>query len=99
MKTPTHDYLDIAKQIVLRHIDSTKYKVFLFGSRAVGNAKPKSDIDIGIWGNQRLPAVEKLTLEEELSESIVPYKIDIVDFTQVDEDFKKMALEKIIPWQ
>ncbi len=44
------DYIDFTKKIVLRHLPKNEYKVFLFGSRAVGNAKPKSDIDNRYWG-------------------------------------------------
>jgi hypothetical protein len=37
-------------------------------------------------------------MEHELEESLVPYKVDIVDFFYVDEAFKNMALKKIIEW-
>ena len=93
------DYLSITKQIVLKHIDTSQYRVFLFGSRAVGNHKPTSDIDVGIWGDKRLPATVKLELEEELLESIVPFKIDIVDFLYVDKNFINSALEKTVEWR
>lgn len=31
------------------------YKIFLFGSRTSGSNKERSDIDIGILGNKKLP--------------------------------------------
>ena len=92
------DYVDFTKKIVLRHLPKNEFKVFLFGSRAVGNAKLKSDIDIGIWGKQALSLKIKIAIEEDIEESIVPYKVDIVDFWIVDETFKKYALQKTIPW-
>ena len=91
----TFDYIDIVKQIVLKHIPKDNFAVFLFGSRAVGNAKPLSDIDIGILGLEPLPTIIKVDLESDLEESIVPYKIDLIDFYQVDKDFKKEALNTI----
>ena len=92
------DYVVFTKKIVLRHLPKNEFKVFLFGSRAVGNAKLKSDIDIGIWGKQALSLKIKIAIEEDIEESIVPYKVDIVDFWTVDETFKKYALQKTIPW-
>jgi len=94
----TFDYIDIVKQIVLKHIPKDNFAVFLFGSRAVENAKPLSDIDIGILGTVPLPTIIKADLESDLEESIVPFKIDLIDFYQVDKDFKKEALNKIQIW-
>jgi len=48
------DYLSIAREIVLKHIDVQNYNVFLFGSRAVGNVSKFSDIDIGVMGTKPL---------------------------------------------
>lgn len=92
------DYLDIVKKIVLRHVPQNEFAVFLFGSRAVGNAKALSDIDVGILGLQPLPTLIKADLETDLDESVVPFKIDLIDFYQVDEAFKKEALSSVQIW-
>ena len=92
------DYLSIAKNIVLKHIDVQNYKVFIFGSRAVGNVSKFSDLDIGVIGTKPLDPRTIFEMEHELEESLVPYKVDIVDFFNVDDAFKKMALKKIIEW-
>jgi predicted nucleotidyltransferase len=94
----TFDYIEIVKQIVLKHVPYDVFAIFLFGSRAAGNAKPLSDIDIGILGTEPLPMIVKAHLDAELEESIVPFKIDLIDFYQVDKDFKKEALKKIQIW-
>jgi predicted nucleotidyltransferase len=94
----TFDYLDIVKQIVLKHIPKDNFAVFLFGSRAAGNANPLSEIYVGILGLEPLPTLIKADLETALEESIVPYKIDLIDFYQVDKDFKKEALNTTQIW-
>ena len=91
----TFDYFEIVKQIVLKQVPNDAFAIFLFGSRAAGNAKALSDIDIGILGTEPLPMIVKAHLDAELEESIVPFKIDLIDFYQVDKDFKKEALKKI----
>lgn len=84
--------------MVLKRVPLDDYTVFLFGSRAVGNNHPMSDIDVGIWGEKPLSVTIKLDLEEELEECIVPFKIDVVDFHSLSDEFKHYALEKIDVW-
>ena len=92
------DYIDIVKKIVLKHVPQNEFAVFLFGSRAAGNAKTLSDIDVGILGMRPLPSIVIADLESDLEESIVPFKIDLIDFYQVDEVFKNEALSNVQIW-
>jgi uncharacterized protein len=80
---------DILK-ILSKYLDLSQYKVFFFGSRVKGNADERADIDIGIEGPE-IPSHIKLEIEEELENLPILYKIDFVDFNNVDEDFKKIA--------
>ena len=73
-------------------------KVFLFGSRAKGDQSKSSDIDIGVISG-KLNRKLIIKLKEIISESFVPFNVDIVDFSKVDEDFKKEALRSIIEWK
>ena len=91
-------YLDIVKKIVLAKVPLDKYAVFLFGSRAVGNAHQMSDFDIGFLGETAFPLLLKADIEEEIDESIVPFRVDLIDFNSVDSNFKKEALQQIIIW-
>jgi predicted nucleotidyltransferase len=61
----TFDYIDSVKQIVLLHVPNDAFALFLFGSRAAGNAKPLSNIDIGILGTEPLPMMVKAHLDAE----------------------------------
>ncbi|HVA98691.1 MAG TPA: nucleotidyltransferase domain-containing protein [Bacteroidia bacterium] len=92
------NYLDIAKKIILNYIEKDNYAVFLFGSRASGKANRTSDIDVGIIGKNIFPPLLKAKMKEELEESIIPYHVDIIDFSEVSENFKKIALQKFVAW-
>ncbi|MBU0620205.1 MAG: nucleotidyltransferase domain-containing protein [Patescibacteria group bacterium] len=83
------------RNIIFKHLDSKKYKVFLFGSRVNGQALKYSDYDIGIYGKSRLPSEDKFLIEESLEESDISCKVDIVDFSLVSPNFRKVALSKI----
>ncbi|MDI9355568.1 MAG: nucleotidyltransferase domain-containing protein [Chitinophagaceae bacterium] len=91
-------YIDIAKEIILKHISNMEYAVFLFGSRATNNYQFHSDIDIGILGEKPVSKQLISDLQDILSESIVPFTVDIVDFYSVKNAFKKEALKHIVVW-
>jgi len=90
-------YLTIIKDIVLSYIDPSEHLVFLFGSRAKENSKRSSDVDIGIMGKKPIGKIY-YKIVDKIEESIVPYKVDIIDFSMVEEKFKKIAMKKIEIW-
>ena len=95
---PTDKYLLMLKEIVLSLIDQDKVVVFLFGSRASGHARSRTDVDIGLWSQETLPRQLYHRIRNAVDDSIIPYKVDIVDFTRVDPEFKIIALKDIEIW-
>ena len=71
------DYLSITKEIVLKHIDGQNHKVFLFGSRAVGNVSNFSDIDIGDMETKRTDHRTTFQMVHEPEESSVTYNVNM----------------------
>ncbi len=82
-------------QIFRRYLDLTNYKIFFFGSRVNGKGNERSDIDVGIIGPDKISASTFFKVEEEISELPVLYKIDLVDFKTVPEEFKEIALKNV----
>ena len=64
-------------------------EIILFGSRAKGNFKKGSDIDIAIKGGRELTHREERKLKEKIDEISGLYSVDIVFWEKLDEDFKK----------
>lgn len=91
----TNDTLVAIRTIVQKHLPDRTYKVFLFGSRATGSARRFSDFDIGVLGNTALPAGTLSDIQEELENSDIPYKVEVIDFTAVDPSFTKIATRHI----
>ncbi len=79
-------------EIVGRHVDLLQYKLFFFGSRVQGRGDDRSDIDVGIEGPERIPGHVMEKIREAIENLPVLYKIDIVDFKDVSEDFRREAL-------
>ncbi len=69
------------------------HRVFLFGSRAAGNARPNSDFDIGVVGDEPLPLHDFYAIEDQLDALATLYKIDWVDFNRVSPRFSARAMQ------
>jgi len=87
--------IEFIRQVVRRHLDTGKYRVFVFGSRARGDASRFSDYDLGIEG-EKLPAGVYFNLVSEFEESDFPFRVDVVEFRDVSEAFKKIAKQDVI---
>ncbi len=80
---------DLTNIVTLLSLFEQIEEAVIFGSRAKGNFKNGSDVDIAIKGNIDLATTTKLSymLNEE---TLMPYKFDIVNYTQNShEDLKK----------
>jgi len=80
-----------AELVELQHILKRfvpEYKVWAFGSRVTGTHKPYSDLDIALVGDESISIETRAALVEALSESALPYKVDIVDWAATSETFQ-----------
>lgn len=74
--------------------DLKGYSIFLFGSRARGDAKKKSDFDIGIHGTRPVPMKTFFKLSDFFDRLPTLYQIDWVDLNRVGSGFREEALKK-----
>lgn len=84
--------LSVLKSVMNRYLDDSKYKAFIFGSRTQPRHRRFCDLDIGIMGSTALLSSTLLQIKEDLSRSDIPYLTDVVDFSTVSKDFRKIAL-------
>jgi type I restriction enzyme S subunit len=97
--SPTIDiepyHLRIVTDILRRHVP--RHPVWAFGSRATGTAKPYSDLDLAIITDQPLPLASQAALAEAFSESDLPWRVDVVDWSTTSESFRKIiARDKVV---
>jgi hypothetical protein len=81
-------------EIIKKHIQKNG-KIFIFGSSV--NKKDFADVDVGIE-NVEIKPKEMNDMMEDFEESNIPYKIDLVDFSKVDKNFKNKVKEEKIIW-
>ncbi len=71
------------------------YQIFIFGSQATGEAKERSDYDIGVFSQQKIPPSQLQELRYLLNEKIpLLNTFEVVDFQRVSSDFKELASKK-----
>jgi predicted nucleotidyltransferase len=80
--------LEIVRAILSRHLPERT--VWAFGSRVKGTARPFSDLDLAVLGDEPLTLATRADLAEEFSESDLPFKVDIVDWVTTSERFRQI---------
>ena len=71
------------------------HRVVLFGSRAQGRARLRSDFDLAVVGDEPLPLKDFFALADELDELPTLYRFDWVDLARDSEGFRSSALEHV----
>jgi uncharacterized protein len=64
-------------------------KAWVFGSRATGRARRYSDLDLTIDAGRRLTLDETARLTEAFSDSDLPYRVDLLDWHDIDERWRQ----------
>lgn len=94
-----HRFVEMLKVLVLQAAAPYQVRVYLYGSEAKGNTRRYSDIDIGLLSAEPLPLHFMNDLKEKIDNSTIPYHVDVVDLTQVDELFRQKVLSEGILWK
>lgn len=77
------DY-EILKNILQKY----PYKFYVYGSRARGDARRYSDIDI--YCNEAIEKIDLVNLQIDLEESDITIKVDITDKSRCSDEFLNM---------
>ncbi len=84
----TAEELNLLQSILKRYVPD--FKVWAFGSRVTGMHKPFSDLDLALVGDEPIAIETRAALNEALSNSTLPFRVDIVNWTSTSEAFKEI---------
>ena len=84
--------LEFITKIINKHVDNCEIRVF--GSRVKGNSKRYSDIDICIVAASEIGWKTLCIIKEEFAGSELPYRVDVIDWNGVGDNFKRIISEK-----
>jgi uncharacterized protein len=82
-------------QPLLQHSSA---ELILFGSRARGDARPTSDIDIALRAPQPIPPDLLSIARQSLEESTVPFHVDLLDYAALSPELRQVIDREGIPW-
>lgn len=88
------DHWEIIRNILHRCVPNRV--VIAFGSRATWLSKEYSDLDIAIMGSKPVSIETIANLENEFSESILPYKVDVIIWCRSGEEFRKAIMNHCV---
>ena len=80
------------RAVLARHAQVRKADIY--GSRAKGNFRPGSDIDLTLFGDS-LSARELLAIEVAIDALDLPYKVDLSLFDQIEDPALRSHIERI----
>jgi predicted nucleotidyltransferase len=90
--------LDEVRRIVLEGLGRYRARTYLIGSHATGNATRTSDIDVAVLPLEPIPRHVFSEIREALGESLVIYPVDLIDLSEVPDDFRRRVLREGVPW-
>ena len=88
-----HEY-EIVKFILEKYLPN--YEVAAFGSRVTVTHKIYSDLDLCVITDVPLSLMQLANLREAFSESDLPMRVDIVDWSTLSSDFKKLIKKQMV---
>ena len=85
--------LRLVKDILRRHIPGLE--VWVFGSRTGTTHKKHSDLDLVLITNtDPVPAAIMAMLRDDFSESELPFRVDILDWAEITDEFRRLIRRK-----
>jgi len=75
--------LDKLRSIFARH--NVIHAVLIYGSRAKGNYRAGSDIDLTIKGDE-IQFAELMQIEDQIDDLMLPYTVDLSQYRQIGND-------------
>ncbi|MCX6634477.1 MAG: nucleotidyltransferase domain-containing protein [Acidobacteria bacterium] len=92
------DDLAEVRRIVLDKLGGLPARIVLFGSRARGDARRGSDIDIALEAAAPLPIELLAEIRDALEDSRVLPRVDVVDLMRASAELRRRVREEGIQW-
>ncbi len=89
--------LEELRSFLKEYFKDRKVKVDLFGSRARKDNRVFSDVDLAFESQEDI-SKDLTYISELLEESWLPYKVDLVELSKVNEDFRETILKEAVLW-
>lgn len=92
-------YIEKLRWMVLYSMKKEPVRIFLFGSWAKGTQHHSSDVDIAVEYKEKYNPRKIASLRDDLEESTIPYRVDVVDMREASLSLKQEILKDGILWK
>ena len=92
LRGEVRDVVRAVSSIVRAALRDPVFRVVLFGSWATGQARPRSDIDIGIDGPEPVDARVLAEIRDSVDRLLTLYTVDLVDLCLASPEVRRHAL-------
>lgn len=90
------EHLAVLRSCLRLHLPAGA-RAFAFGSRVDGSARRYSDLDVALIWDRPLDLDTMAVPSEALSESDLPFKVDLLDATLIDVTFRARIADAWVP--
>jgi len=91
------DDLSYIIETLNKHLALGSYQLFVFGSRSQETpCKTHSDLDIAVKMDSAIPRKTLFNIEEDLEESNLNYRVDLLDLHRISGSFRQTISHKLI---
>jgi len=90
------EHLAVLRSCLRLHLPAGA-RAFAFGSRVEGSARRYSDLDVALVWDQPLDLDTMAVLAEALSESDLPFKVDLLDAALIEPAFRARIADGWVP--
>lgn len=97
MNDSTKSYFELLAFIISKYLFNAK--IILYGSRARGDSREGSDIDVAIDNGTPIEEPIMSAIIGEIEESNLPICFDVVDFYEVSRSIQQEILKDGIVWK
>ena len=80
--------LKIVKEILQKYLPDCEVRAF--GSRVKKTARKNSDLDLAVVGKEKLSLSLRTQLQEAFEESVLPFRVDVVDWNSISDEFRRI---------
>ena len=86
--------LETVRKILAEHVP--EHEVRAFGSRVNWTARQYSDLDLAVMTQKPLDILHISDLSEAFSQSDLPFRVDILDWADISENFRKIIEKEFV---
>jgi uncharacterized protein len=90
---PAPEHLNLVRAILKKNLPNVQ--AFVFGSRVSSFHKKHSDLDLALMPASPLDWRTMANIREAFEESLLPLRIDVIDWSVCTEDFKRQISSKV----